>query len=75
MTKYIVIILKKYLRYICIYIYIHIFFSLICLYLELFLPFVRVILLFARKYTLQQDAGSKQFTNTNSTRRIDEKMK
>lgn len=46
---------------------------LLCHYLRLFLSFVSVILLFATKYTLQQDAGSKQFCRTNSTRKFDKK--
>lgn len=52
---------------------IYIFF-LICHYLELFLSFVSVIRLFARKYVLQQMLVSEQFSSTSSTRRIDEKM-
>lgn len=47
---------------------------LICPDLGLFLSFVSIIQLFARKYALQKDAGSKQFDSTNSTRRTDEKM-
>ena len=50
-------------------------FFLICYYLGLFLSFVSAIQLFARKYALQKDAGSKQFSSINSTRKADKKGK
>ena len=46
------------------------YFFLICYYLGLFLSFISVIQLFARKYALQKDACSKKFSSINSTRKL-----
>lgn len=51
------------------------YFFLICYYLGLFLSFISVIQLFARKYALQKDACSKKFSSINSTRKFIKKEK